>query len=250
LQARIEADSAKLLLEKARGRYLAAWRGLAAVVGDPTMQPAFLIGDLQNDIVQLTWEEALNQLLANSPQVAAAQAGVARARAAVNRECAGRTPNVNVQAGVQYDNATRDAIAGLQVGVPLPVFNRNQGNIRKAESELTAAQQEVTRVRLVLQQRLAVVFEQYATAQHQVEKYRHDILPNAEETLKLVSEGYRQGEFDYLMLLTAQQTYFQMNLAYLDAQREFRLASSAIEGHLLSDSLQVAESGDGNTSLR
>ena len=82
-----------------------------------------------------------------------------------------------------------------------------RGTFAAAQAELAAAQQEVRRVQLALQQRLAVVFEQYATAQQQVEKYHRDILPNAEESLKLVNSGYRQGEFSYLMLLTAQRTY-------------------------------------------
>lgn len=93
----------------------------------------------------------------------------------------------------------------------------------------------------MLQQRLALVFEQYATALRQVEKYHGDILPNAQESLKLVSSGYRQGEFSYLVLLTAQRTYFQTNLAYLDALRDLRTASVGIEGYLLEDNLQTVE---------
>jgi outer membrane protein, heavy metal efflux system len=245
LQARIEADSAKMLLVKAKNRHTAAWRSLAAVVGDPAMQPVQLNGNLQEGIVQLDWEETLNRLLAESPQFAAARAGFARAQAIVNRECAGRYPNVGLQAGVQYDNATQDTFASIQVGVPLPIYNRNQGNILKAQAELTAAQREVERVRLALQQRLAAVFEQYATARQQVEKYQNDILPNAQESLRLVSAGFRQGEFGYVVLLTAQRTYFQTNLAYLDALRELRTAAAAIEGNLLSGSLQAAEGPEG-----
>ncbi len=169
---------------------------------------------------------------------------MARAQAALSRECAGRIPNVDLQAGVQHDNATRDTFASVQVGVPIPIYNRNQGNIRRAQAELTAAQHEVRRVQLALQQRLAAVFEQYATAHQQVEKYDRDIMPNAEESLKLVSSGYRQGEFSYLMLLTAQRTYFQTNLAYLDALRDLRAAAVAIEGNLLGDSLQSAEGAE------
>ena len=145
---------------------------------------------------------------------------------------------------VQYDNATRDTIAGVQVGVPIPIYNRNQGNIAKAQAELAAAQHEVRRVQLALQQRLAAVFEQYATAQQQVEKYTRDIMPNAQESLRLVSAGYRQGEFGYLVLLTAQRTYFQTNLAYLDALRDLRSATAVIEGNLLSDSLQSSDSAE------
>ena len=106
-----------------------------------------------------------------------------------------------------------------------------------------AAQNEVQRVQLDLQQRLAAVFEQYATARYQVEKYSRDILPNAQESLKLANQGYQQGEYSYLFLLTAQRTYFQTNLTYLDALRELRAAATAIEGNLLSDSLQASESG-------
>jgi len=241
LQARIESDSAKILLEKARNRYTSAWRNLAAVVGDPALQPTQLAGGLQDGMAPFTWEDTLNRLLAESPQLAGAQAGVARAQAALSRECAGRVPNVDLQAGVQYDNATRDTFATVQVGVPIPIYNRNQGNISRAQAELAAAQHEVKRVRLALEQRLAAVFEQYATAHQQVEKYTRDIMPNAHESLKLVSSGYRQGEFSYLVLLTTQRTYFQTNLAYLDALRDLRSATASLEGNLLSDSLQSSE---------
>ncbi|HBO45379.1 MAG TPA: hypothetical protein DD670_15900 [Planctomycetaceae bacterium] len=169
----------------------------------------------------------------------------------MSRACAGRIPNVDLQAGVQYDNATRDTYATVQIGVPIPIHNRNQGNILKAQAELAAAQNEVRRVRLELQQRLATVFERYATASQQVEKYTNDILPNAQESLNLVSSGYQQGEFGYLMLLTAQRTYFQTNLAHLEALRDLRAAAAMIEGNLLADSLQSGEPQNiGNTSLQ
>jgi cobalt-zinc-cadmium efflux system outer membrane protein len=241
LQARIETDTAKVLLERARNRYVAAWRNLAAVVGAAGMEPRPLTGDVQDGLSQLTWEDTCGRLVAHSPQLANAQAGVARAQAALSRECAGRVPNVDLQAAVQYDNATEDTFATLQVGVPVPFYNRNQGNIRRAQAELLAAQNDVQRVQLALQQRLAVVFEQYTNARFQVEKYHRDILPNAEESLKLVSSGYRQGEFSYLMLLTAQRTYFQTNVTYLEALRDLRASATAIEGNLLSDSLQAED---------
>jgi cobalt-zinc-cadmium efflux system outer membrane protein len=157
-------------------------------------------------------------------------------------------PNVELQAAVQHDNATRDNFATVQVGIPIPVFNRNQGNTRRAQAELLAAQREVERVQLALHQRLAAVFEQYANARFQVEKYQRDILPNAEASLKLTNSGYRQGEFGYLSLLTAQRTFFRTNLAYLDALRELRATATTIEGNLLSDSLQAGESPDRDVS--
>jgi cobalt-zinc-cadmium efflux system outer membrane protein len=52
-----------------------------------------------------------------------------------------------------------------------------------------------------------------------------------------VTEGYEQGQAEYLMLLTAQQTFVQVNLSYLDSLRELWTSAMLIEGQLLSGSL-------------
>ncbi|MEN6457910.1 MAG: TolC family protein [Thermoguttaceae bacterium] len=239
LQARIEAESARVLLQRARNRHAASWRNLAAVVGAAAMPPQRLIGEAWDGLHELTWEETYSRLLTQSPQLAAAQTGIVRAQASLARERAQRVPNIDLQASVQYDNATKYTWGTIQAGVPMPIFNRNQGNIHRAEAELLAAQNEVQRVQLELQQRLATVFEQYETARYQVEKYSRDILPSAQASLDLANKGYRQGEYNFLFLLTAQRTYFQTNLIYLDALRELRAAAAAIEGNLLSGSLQA-----------
>lgn len=244
LQASIEAESARVLLQRARNRHAAYWRSLAAVTGAVNMSPTPLAGEAWDGLSDLTWEDTCNRLLAESPQLASAKAGVARAQATVDREFAQRIPNIDLQTAVQYDNATNYTWATVQAGMPMPLFNRNQGNIRKAQAELMAAQNEVQRVQLDLQQRLAAVFEQYTTARYQVEKYGRDILPSAQASLELANKGYQQGEYNYLFLLTAQRTYFQTNLIYLDALRELRTASTAIEGNLLSGSLLTGEAGD------
>jgi len=243
LQAKIEADSARVLLQRAQNRYLAAWRNLAAVMGACDIPPRPLAGDVRDGLSEITWEDALQTLWAQSPQLAGARAGVARAQAALRREFAGRVPNLELQTGVQYDNATAFTYANVQIGAPIPIFNRNQGNIRRAQAELIAAQNDVKRTELELQQRLAVVFEQYKNARYQVDKYSQDILPNARASLKLTTSGYQQGEFGYLSLLTAQRTFFQTNLTYLEALRDLRAAAALIEGNLLSDSLRPEESG-------
>lgn len=238
LQSRIEAESARILADKSRHRLSAAWRNLAIVAGVPNMLIVPVSGDLQDGLARLTWEDALAQLWRENPLLAEVRAGVARAEAALSREYAERVPNFDLEASVQYDNATRDPIAGVQAGMPLPVFNRNQGNIRRAQAELTAARSEVQRTTLELQRQLAVVFEQYENARCQVEKYAGEILPNAQKSLELVAAGYRQGEFGYTTLLMAQRTFFQANLAYVEALRDLRASTIAIEGQLLIDSLQ------------
>ncbi len=238
LQAQVELESARISLTNATARHLASWRRLTAITGLPGLAPSRAVGDLHGPIQELAWEEALGTVLSSSPELAAARAGVSRSRWALRRARAEPIPNVDVQSSVQYDYATGDTIAGVQVGLPLPLFNRNQGGIREAYADVIAAGAEVGRVELALQERLALVFEQYSRAKNQVEKYSSEILPNAKRSLELVSLGYQGGEYNFLTLLTAQRTFTQANLAYLSALDEMWSSAIEIDGLLLVDSLQ------------
>jgi cobalt-zinc-cadmium efflux system outer membrane protein len=241
LQARIEADSARLQWTTARNRHQAAWRRLAAVVGLPEMAPTPLAGDLQHAPAELSWDDALGRLLQESPELCEAYAGVQRARNEVASQYAERIPNVDLAGGVRYNHASNSTVATVEAGLALPLFNRNQGNILRAQAELAAAEREVQRVELWLRQRLAAAFEEYANAKEQTAQYAAQILPNAKASLDLVIAGYRQGEFDYLKLLTAQRTYFQANLEYLESLRKYRTSVVAMEGLLLSGGLDRNE---------
>ncbi|NQU22513.1 MAG: TolC family protein [Candidatus Nealsonbacteria bacterium] len=237
LQAQVEANSAKLALGNARNEYMAAWRRLAAVIGMPEMTPTPLADQLNQQVPTLSWNVAVTRLLAESPELARAWSGVEQAKCALTRAQAGRKPDIDVEASVRYNNASENTTATIGVGVPLQLFDRNQGNIRKAYAELAAAKWEVRRVELALQDRLAGVYKRYDNARQQTDQYNTEILPDANASLELVRKGYQQGEFGYLELLTAQRTYFRANLAYLEGLRALWTSSVEIEGLLLTGGL-------------
>jgi cobalt-zinc-cadmium efflux system outer membrane protein len=236
LQTEVEQQSAKIQLQTATNQQLAAWRQLSAVVGtDLPMRR--LDGDTSVLPPELDWEEQLSRLTTTSPEAAAALAQVARAQSALQRARVERIPDVSTQVSVQFDNATEDTVTGVQVGLPLPIWNRNQGGIRQAQSEVSEAQRNLNRVELDLKRRLAVKLQEYSTARAQAEAYATQILPKSKETFELVQRGYRLGELGYLDLINAQRTYSQTNLAYLDALAALWSSWAEIEGLLLSDSL-------------
>ncbi|MHB8901939.1 MAG: TolC family protein [Thermoguttaceae bacterium] len=241
LQAAIEAERAEVGLFMAQNRHRTAWYQLAAVVGRPEMRPAVLDGDLIGDLPALGWDEGLGRLLAGSPELAQARARIRQARCNVALQCAERHSNFSVEAGVKYDASVDDTLADLRVAAPLRIYDRNQGNIVAAEAELIAATREVERLELELFHRFAEAFEGYANANRQVELYRSKVLGNARESLQLTETGYREGEFDYLRLLTAQRTYFSANLEYLAALRELWQRSISLDGLMLAGGLQSAE---------
>jgi cobalt-zinc-cadmium efflux system outer membrane protein len=147
---------------------------------------------------------------------------------------------LNTQVSVQRDNATGDTIAGVQLQLPIPIFDRNQGGIRQAQANVSAAARAVDRLTLDLQTRLAAAFQRYNSAQNQVRRYTEPggILSNAERTLELIRAGYRAEEFSVLDLLNAQTTFSQANLSYLNSLDALWNATLEIRGLLLKDSLK------------
>lgn len=101
------------------------WQRLAAVVGNPSLRPTHLVGDLEEEIPVLNQEKILATLLRESPEVKKAQAGVERARATLQRAKAEPTPNLFLRAGLGYnfdrfDDGERIGLEGF-VGAKIPL---------------------------------------------------------------------------------------------------------------------------------
>lgn len=239
LRARVEAEHARIVWENAEAQLLESWRRLAAVTGVPDMQLQRLEGDIDPSALDLTWENALQQVLTESPEVAAAMANVEAAQWAVRRACAEAVPNVEAMAVVTHDTANGDTLTGIEIGVPIPLLDRNQGGIMQAQGRAAAARRDVDRVMLSLQARLAEVFQRHDTARAQADRYAREggIIDSAEQTLRLIRAGYEVEEFGVLDLLSAQRSYFEARLAYLDSLRMLWDAVLEIQGLLLQDSL-------------
>ncbi|HEY2414139.1 MAG TPA: TolC family protein [Pirellulaceae bacterium] len=239
LLAQIEVSNAQNNEAIARQRHFAAWQSLRAVLGVPNMPTAALRGDLESIPDNLTWDDTLNRLLSTSPEIGAAVANLERARAALVRARRENIPDLRFQAGPMKDMGFKDGKWDgiVQLLVPLPILNRNQGGIAQAVADISAAERGIQQVELDLQNRLAPVFERYASSTTVVRRYREQILPVAEKSLELVRRGYAAGEFPFLNLLNAQRTYFQTNNLYLQALLDLRSSTAQIEGLLLNNSL-------------
>jgi cobalt-zinc-cadmium efflux system outer membrane protein len=215
LQSQIESESATLHQQQATERYAAARRRLAIILGTPDQEPAKLEDVLARPLPDLDYAAIRDRILAESPELAELRFAVDRARWTVQRASAGRVPNVSAHTGVQYDSASQYTIANVQLSMPIPIFDRNQGAVAQACGELAAAQAALEARELAIAERLAVAMRDYTTARQRVARYTEKILPAAKETLDLVNLGYRQGELDYLQALSVQQTYAAKNLSYL-----------------------------------
>jgi cobalt-zinc-cadmium efflux system outer membrane protein len=180
----------------------------------------------------------------------AAQTRVRQAQANLERQGVQAIPNITAQLASGIDNGTNSGMINLQFGAPIPVFNKNQGNIAAARAEYCRALMEVSRIENAIQARLAAVSNDFDTALAAVNKYQTEILPSARETLTLAEQAYKAGEFSFLEVLTVRRTYFESNLQMLRSQVQLATANAQVSGFVLTGGLDATVDQSGDDSLR
>jgi len=245
LQAEVEQQQAVVSLRIAQQQLLASWRTLAAVVGKPDLPFARLEGDL-DALPDLNYEEWVATSLRDSPAVKLAQQAGERAEASLVQARKSVIPDLQVT-GILVQNYTpimetnpsrpTGVQGGAQIGVQLPIFNRNQGNIAAAKAEIESTKQDLARVKLQLQRDLANMFRDYESARVTVQQYKTEMLPRAQQAYKLYQTNYQNMAAAYPQVLISQRTMFQLEADYIQALENAWQSSLVIRGFGLMDGL-------------
>jgi len=230
LQFRVERDRLRADLDAAERELPAARRRLAAAVGVADLPPAPLAGSLEGPLPDYDFDRARALVVAGHPEARSADVGVARAQIALRREEAEVVPNVTVSGGYQRNANERENEGRFEVSVPVPLWNRNQGNVRAAQAEVGRAVAEAERVRLDLAGRLATAYGRYAAARGRAERYRGDVLPAARRGYALSLEAFQGGQFEYLRVIQAQRAVREAYLEYLRSLAEAWGAAAEVAG--------------------
>jgi cobalt-zinc-cadmium efflux system outer membrane protein len=249
LAAQIEARQAELELAAARAERERTWRQLGAMIGDPGLQPQPLDLSVDGELPRIDFDEALEALLAGSPQLEAARAELRRAEAVLDREGAEAVPDLNVRSGIGY-NLDRFELGPRSVGLemfveatlPLPIFDRRQGDKMAALALIDEARQEVARLQLSLRADLAELYAAYAAELLRTEVYRDDMLPLARETADLYAARFEEMIAAYPQVLAARRSVLQLRASYVRAWESMWMSAIAIRGALLTDGLAAAVS--------
>ena len=245
LEAQVEADEAELAAITEQQEQERAWRVLASAAGKPGIALTRLEGDLES-LPNLDADQVLQAILHDSPAVKIAQLRVARADAELSRAHRELIPDLSVRAGYannleQLGTVPPKSVGSegfAEVGVNLPLFNRNQGNIEAAQANHKRASLEVQRVSLVLTQLAAPVLEGYASSRATADRYKARSLPNARRAYELYLARYREGAAAYPQVLISQRMLFELETKYILALEDAWTNAAMLQGLLLADSLE------------
>ncbi|MCK9376504.1 MAG: TolC family protein [Syntrophobacterales bacterium] len=165
------------------------------------------------------WQEAA---LASHPLLAAQEAQVRQAESNLGAERQAWVPEVTVKA-FHIQDVDLHATGG-GVSLPLPLWNRKEGEVAKAAAAQSQAKSELRLLKQDLETRLAAQYGLYATARRQVESFRSAILKEAAESLRVAQFSYEHGETSLLELLDSRRVYRGTEQDYQKALLDYRLA--------------------------
>lgn len=171
----------------------------------------------------------LQPLMASAPSIVLARMEVDRRQALTAVEQSKRVPDVTVSAGLQRSNETQRNVLLFGVSVPLPVFDRNQGNLLEALRLEDKAREELQVATVGLHSEVAQAHERLATIAAQIQLLQQDVLPGAKSAYEAASTGFAHGKFNFLEVLDAQRTYFSAKSQYLQALGEAHRAAADVD---------------------
>jgi cobalt-zinc-cadmium efflux system outer membrane protein len=132
----------------------------------------------------------------------------------------------------------------MELSVPLPVFDRNQGNRLEARYRLAKAEEEQRSATVQAHAALGEAYAALAAAYAAATALKHDALPGAQSAFDATSEGYRQGKFGFLDVLDAQRTLFEVRGQYIEALATYHQAVADVE-RLIGERLAAVISAPG-----
>jgi cobalt-zinc-cadmium efflux system outer membrane protein len=238
LLAEVRVNDARIALRTVENRYPALWQHLTALLGTPDLPPAPLQGQLEPEGPPLDWACSLNRLLQESPELLAAQAHVVYDQITLRREKVEPIPDIQLQGATGYNFETKNVTAaGIQLGIKLPLWNRNQGTIQQVQADLARSRAEVARVELSLRQRLADAFNRYQTALETSRIYRDASIPQATEAYEVQLDMYKKRRIAWPEVVALQRGVLEVRARYTRSLLELREAEVEICGLLLVDGL-------------
>ena len=238
LAADIEAQRAELGVTMARNALDKTWREIAAVVGQAGLQASTLDGDFEA-VPKVDAEAALAAMNAGNPEVLAADANRAGADMQLRRARVENIPDILVRGGVRYNReliALGEAIGTegfFDIGVQIPIFNRNQGATAAAGAEAERARFEGSREKLALARRFAGVYREYKDAVDAAARYRDSMIPAAREAYEMYVGNFANMAAPYPQVLATQRNLFQLQEEYVTALMTAWRSAVEIEGLLV-----------------
>lgn len=227
-RARVAEANVRLEARRVDGELATARMTLAGLWGSVMPRFDHVLGDPDALPELPNWADLLRNI-GNTPAVSRARIDIARRKAQLLLEQSRRMPDVTVAVGMKRSQELGLNQAVVGVSVPLPLFDRNQGNVLEASRRVDQAGAAFLATQTETHKDLAQAYQALDTARQEAQALRADILPGAQSAYDAAVKGFDFGKFAYVDVLDAQRTLIQARSQYVGALQEARRAAARID---------------------
>jgi cobalt-zinc-cadmium efflux system outer membrane protein len=218
-RAEVQLSEVRLELRRAERDEARAYQQLAQVMGAPL--PAFAsVGDSGRSMPTVPEPSLLLDRIGETAELRLAKLQIDQREASLGLEKAQRIPDLTVSVGSQYDERERERVNVVGLSMPIPLFNRNQGNVLAAARRTDQARDLRNASELRLRTEIQTTLDQWMTANTEVTSFNQTILPAAQSAVDTATRGFEMGKFNFLDVLDAQRTLISARTQYIQAIAE------------------------------
>jgi len=232
LVARAESATARQQLVARWQRYLRRVGQLATTIGWEAATPPEPTGELADPEPAPPRDELVERAVERDPtlEVLRARRDEIRARRAVARRAVWPDPLVGLgfeRQRIGTDRAGNKVL--FVVGLPLPFWERNQGEIARQTARERVIEQQIANRKRTLENRIAEHVADIEAAHRQIRIVQTETLPAIEEQFELLREGFELGEMDVLEVMNARDRLLEARRRYLETLAEYVSATGDLE---------------------
>lgn len=191
-----------------------------------------LDGQLRNVPQGVLVADLLHRALAQRPDLIAAKREVVRVETAMDLTRRLVVPNPTFQGFYQTETegpAGASKMIGGGISIPLPLFDRNQGELVTQGGELNRGRHQIVAVTRNIEREVETAFQAYEAARQSVEVFEAEVLDRIEENFRFIEIAYQEGKIGLLQLIVVQDDLINAQLSYVDSLGQFRTAEANLE---------------------
>ena len=180
-------------------------------------------GELRRGAVLDRPEEIRARALGQRPDVQGLHQSQARSQADLRLQLS--NGKVDFTAGTEYSYQRAYGFGGSSLGfsfsAPIPVFNKNQGEIARAQREIEQAGARLKAIEAEVSAEVDAAYRQYFTFQQLLIGIENNLLKTSQNVRDVTEYSYRRGEASLVEFLDAQRAFNDSMQSYNEARANF-----------------------------
>lgn len=223
-RSRVAASHYDVAVEQARMEVQQSKTRLAKLLGRTSMLVPFSVSrEIRRETLADTPETIRTRALEKRPDLVAIRRTQARSSADLRLQLA--NGKVDYVIGSEYTYQRAYGMGGNSLGfslsVPLPVFNKNQGEIARAEQQIKQAKARIAALEAAIANEVEIAYRQYDTNRRLLENIESQMLQRSKTVRDVTEYSYRRGEATLVEFLDAQRAFNDTVQSYNQARANF-----------------------------